>query len=121
MTCSAYSSYFILDKDVIESTFSPFGNDSLPRELSTEKNSEGIAQKVDKKVWKKKQYIIPMKLVTPPKTDAPSPDSLSSDSVSTDFEQVESLDDIIPTSDTPKKETTKDVDLDDDSIWDDGD
>ena len=123
MTCSAYSSYFILDKDTKEAMFSPFGTDSMPRELNTEKDAHGIAQKVDKKVWKQKQYIIPMKLVPPAKVDAPAPDSLSADSVSTDFEKVESLDDIQPVPENkPTPETPKeDINLDDDSIWDDED
>lgn len=119
MICSAYASYYILDTAVLEQTFNPFGSkDSTPRELHTNKDKYGIAEKVDDKLFKKKNYIIKMKLIPPEKSDAAA-DSAASDSLAGD--DVESLDDITIPDDEDDGESLDDIDIPDDEGEEDSD
>lgn len=66
--CPAYQSSFIHGKEKQEEFFSYFGNDSLPKDMSTDKDKHGIAQGSTPKTYKKDHYNVPKQDVYPDDT-----------------------------------------------------
>lgn len=62
-TCPAYHSHFLLFPETQDQEFSLFAEDSLPKEaLTSEKLWTGISVGPDnKRTYKKRHYVIPMK------------------------------------------------------------
>ena len=71
-TCAAYHSHFLLFPESQDQQFSLFEKDTAPKDLATtEKLWNGISVGPDnKRTYKKRHYVIPMKDVYPEESDS---------------------------------------------------
>lgn len=72
--CPAYQSSFIHGKEKQEEFFSYFGDDSLPKEMTADKDKHGIAQGSTPETYKKDHYDVPMREVYPEDTTSKAED-----------------------------------------------